>query len=134
FTLQGVCELRMERLNEQRALVLIAWVQQLEVEFLVNPVRRGNRPRQPVARVWLVEPAVCRLLRVPRGLLGRRHREPVRSVPARSGPFGLLTAATVGRAATASRTHPTIVPASAGHVTRSIISLSWSCPPPTPGT
>jgi hypothetical protein len=40
------------------------------------------------------------------------------SAPARPGPPGLLTAATVGRAATASRTHSTIVPALAGHVTR----------------
>jgi hypothetical protein len=33
FALQGVCELRVECLNEQRALVFLGWVQQLEIEM-----------------------------------------------------------------------------------------------------
>src|SRR5262249_17740390 len=111
FTLEGISELRVERLKEQRALVRIARVQQLQIEFLVNPVRRGNHPRPPVARLRLIEPAACRLLRVPGSLLRRRHRKQVWSTPARPGPPGLLTAATARRAATASWTHPTIVPA-----------------------
>jgi hypothetical protein len=45
ITLQRIRKLAMPRLNQQRALILLAPVQQFEVESLVGPVCRGNRPR-----------------------------------------------------------------------------------------
>jgi hypothetical protein len=58
ITLQRVCELRVPRLDQQRALILAARVQQFEVESLVGPVCRGKRPGPPVAGLRLAEPAV----------------------------------------------------------------------------
>ncbi|MGO9080213.1 MAG: hypothetical protein ACLQDY_14400, partial [Streptosporangiaceae bacterium] len=53
ITAQRVCELRVPRLDQQRALILVSRVQQFEVESLAGPVlaapshrpRRGGRLR-----------------------------------------------------------------------------------------
>jgi hypothetical protein len=116
---QRVCEFRMLRLDQERALVLVAWVQQLEIESLIDPVRRGDRPRAPVSGVGLVELAVRRLLPVHSRLIPGPCGQPMRSAPARCRTPARLTApATVWRAAAASRTHRTIVPAPTERVTR----------------
>src|SRR5580704_1178256 len=108
----------MLRLDQERALVLAGWVQQLEVESLVDPVRRGHRPRAPVSGVGLVEPAVGRVLPVLSRLTPGRCGQPVQCAPARCRTAARLMApATAGRAATASRTHHTIVPAPTERVT-----------------
>jgi hypothetical protein len=41
LTVQRVRELQVQRLDQHRAVVLVARIQQLEVESLVGPVRRG---------------------------------------------------------------------------------------------
>ena len=116
---QRGCEFRMLRLDQERALVLVAWVQQLQIESLVDPVRPGDRPRAPVSGAGLVEPAVRRLVPVHSRLIPGPCGQPVRSAAARGRTPARLTApATVWRPTAASRTHRTIVPAPAERVTR----------------
>jgi hypothetical protein len=124
ITLQRIRKLPVPRLNQHRALILLAPVQQFEVESPVGPMRSGKRPRPPVTGLRLVEPAICRLLLVPGGPATGRHCSKVRSARARAGPPSLLAAATAGRAATASRTRRAIVPALAGRVMRRTKALT----------
>ena len=82
----------MLRLDQERALVVVAWVQQLEIESLVDPVRRGDRPRAPVSGAGLIEPAVRRPLAVYSRLIPGPCGQPVRSAPARCRTPARLTA------------------------------------------
>jgi hypothetical protein len=90
-------------------------------------VRRGDGPGAPDNGIRLVEPAVSRLVPRHRGLIPGPCGEPVRSPlrPCRA-PGWLTAPAATWRAAAASRTHRTIVPAPTERVTRKPV-LTWTC-------
>jgi hypothetical protein len=61
------CHLEVLCLEQESALVLVVRMQQLQVEPPIGAMPSGYCPRSPVARERLIEPAVGRLLGLPRG-------------------------------------------------------------------
>jgi len=80
LTVGRVCELQVPRLDQHHALVLVAGIQQLKVQVVVGPVRRGSAQDRRSPELRLVEPAIRPLL-----IPGVRHQPAVQPGAVRPG-------------------------------------------------
>ena len=114
--LECVGHLEVLGLEQERALVLIVRIQPLQIEPLVRAMPSGHCPRPPVTRKRIVEPAVRRLLVLPRRHAPNRPTPrsrplpPPRPLPRPRTPPRLAFPPPAGRPPATLRTHRTIVP------------------------